>query len=102
MVSPELQKQPEKIEEYRNILGKNTIKTKNLDQNLDQNGARFWQGLGIINPIEFENWVEYRSVEQIKIDMIKLSDRMSMIKKKNLLNDIVKYIDMMKSKIVSQ
>jgi subtilisin family serine protease len=90
------------IEEYRNILGKNTIKTKNLDQNLDKNGARFWQGLGIINPIEFENWVEYRSVEQIKIDMIKLSDRMSMIKKKNLLNDIVKYIDMMKSKIVSQ
>jgi major intracellular serine protease len=88
------------IEDYRKILSDQTISIKNLDSNLDKNGARFWQGLGIINPVEFENWVEYRQAEEIKHDMLKISDKMSMIKKKNLLQDMVQYIDLMKSKIV--
>lgn len=90
------------IEDYRKILSTNTISVKNLDTNLDKNGARFWQGLGIINPTAFEEWVEYRTVEEIKSDMLKLSDKMSMIKKKHLLKDLGQYIDLMKSKIISQ
>lgn len=76
------------IEDYRRILKYNAIEIKNLDKNLDQQGKRFWQGMGIINPNEFSEWVEYKTVESIKKDLTSISDRIGMIKNKNLLLDV--------------
>lgn len=81
------------IEEYRKILKSHTLPIKNLELNLDQQGARFWQGMGIINPNEFEEWVQYRATSEIKTDLLKIKDKISMIKNERLLNDIKKYME---------
>jgi len=88
------------IDEYRKILSANCLPIKNLDSNLDKNGAKFWQGMGIINPSQFESWVEYRNVEDIKRDILVLGDKIDQIKKKNLLNEIMTSIKNLESKIV--
>jgi intein/homing endonuclease len=87
------------IEEYRKILASNTISVKNLDTNLDKNGSRFWQGLGIINPNEFENWVEYRNTNEIKKQIIALTDKIGTIKKQSLKNEITQALQILHSKI---
>lgn len=88
------------IADYRKILSSNTISIKNLDANLDKNGAKFWQGMGIINPNEFENWVEYRNANNIKRELLVINDKISMLKKKNVLADIKKQLEGMGSKII--
>lgn len=89
------------IEDYRKILGKNTIPIKNLDANLDNQGKRFWQGMGIINPAEFGEWVEYKTVDTIKKDLLSISDRISLVKNKHLLSDIQQFLDLIASKVTS-
>ena len=88
------------ITDYRQILSSNTISIKNLDANLDKNGARFWQGMGIINPNQFENWVEYRNANDIKKELVKINDKINMLKKKNVLQEIKTQLEGMVSKIV--
>jgi major intracellular serine protease len=88
------------IADYRQILSSNTISIKNLDANLDKNGAKFWQGMGIINPSEFENWVEYRNANAIKRELVVVNDKISMLKKKTVLADIKSQLDAMSSKII--
>lgn len=90
------------INEYREILKEKCLNIKDLDLNLDKTGAKFWQGMGIIRPAEFESWVEYRLVEEIKKDMITLGDKISMVKKKNLLVDLQQSIDILKLKLTGQ
>ena len=87
------------IEEYRKILASNTISVKNLDTNLDKNGSRFWQGLGIINPNEFETWVEYRNTNEIKKQIIALADKIGTIKKQSLKDEITQALQILHSKI---
>jgi subtilisin family serine protease len=86
------------IDEYRQILKSNTLTIKNLDLNLDQQGARFWQGMGIINPSQFEEWVQYRTADGIKQKIIKIKDEISMIKDEKIKEDIYKFIELIKSK----
>lgn len=88
------------IQDYRDIMKEKCLDIKNLDANLDKSGSKFWQGMGIIRPAEFEFWVEYRTVEEIKKDMIALGDKISMVKRKNLLADLHQNIDILKSKLV--
>ena len=88
------------IEDYRKILSEHTVPVKNLDANLDANGAKFWQGMGIINPKQFEAWVEYRNVEDIKRQIIVLGDKISLVAKKNLLVEIQDSLKILNSKIV--
>lgn len=90
------------ISEYREILKSNTIEIKNLDQTLDKDGKRFWQGMGIINPSQFSEWVDYRTVDEIKKDLLKISDRISMIKNKKLINELDKFVEIVSSKITVQ
>ena len=89
------------INQYREILKKNSLDIKNLDLNLDQQGKRFWQGMGLINPDQFSEWVEYKTVESIKKDLASVSDRISMIKNKHLLKDLDQFLDMIASKVTS-
>jgi thermitase len=88
------------ISDYRKILGEHTLPIKNLDIKLDQTGSKFWQGMGIINPSQFEAWVEYRNVEQIKKELFVLGDKISLVKKKNLLKELSDTIDALKLKII--
>jgi len=85
------------IDDYRQILKSNTLSIKNLDLNLDQQGTRFWQGMGIINPNEFEEWVQYRAAEEIKTKIIKIKDEIYALKNPKLKEDIKKFIDLIKS-----
>jgi major intracellular serine protease len=89
------------IEEYREILKSNSLSIKNLDQNLDQQGKRFWQGMGIINPNEFEEWTKYRTIEEVKRELIVINDKLSLVKDKNLLNSIKPQFDLIASKILT-
>ena len=89
------------IEDYRIILRTNAIDIKNLDANLDHQGKRFWQGMGIINPDQFSEWVEYKTVDSIKKDLLSISDRISLVKNKHLLKDIDQFLDMIASKVTS-
>jgi subtilisin family serine protease len=82
------------IEEYREILRSHTIDIKNLDISLDQQGKRFWQGMGIINPSQFEEWVQYRNSEEIKKDILRIKDQISLIKNLKLKEDIKKFIEL--------
>lgn len=86
------------IDDYRQILKSNTLPIKNLDMKLDQQGVRFWQGMGIINPSEFEEWVQYRTASDIKQKIVKIKDEISMLKNEHLKEDIFKFIDMIKLK----
>lgn len=86
------------IDEYREVLKSNTLTIKNLDLNLDQQGARFWQGMGIINPSQFEEWVQYRTADGIKQKILKIKDEISMLKNEKIKEDIFKFIGMLKSK----
>ena len=88
------------ISDYRKILSEQTLPVKNLDVKLDQNGSKFWQGMGIINPSQFESWVEYRNVEQIKKDLVLLGDKISLVKKKNLLKELSDTVEALKLKII--
>jgi hypothetical protein len=88
------------INDYRKILSEQTVPIKNLDTNLDANGAKFWQGMGIINPAQFESWVEYRNVEEIKKEILVLGDKISQVKKKNLIEEIQAAIKSLESKII--
>lgn len=85
------------IEEYREILKSRTVDIKNLDLTLDQQGKRFWQGMGIINPNEFEEWVQYRTAEQIKKDAIRIKDQISLIKNEKLKKDIRSFLALLQS-----
>ena len=87
------------IDDYRKILSSNTIPIKNLDANLDKNGSKFWQGMGIINPSQFESWVEYRNTEEIKKELLNLGDKIALIKKENLVKEIKDVFEVFKSKI---
>ena len=89
------------IDDYRSILKNNTINIKNLDQNLDQQGRRFWQGMGIINPSEFSHWVEYRNVDSIKKDLLNIADRISLIKNKSLIKELDQFLEVINSKVTS-
>lgn len=89
------------IDDYRSILKNNTINIKNLDQNLDQQGRRFWQGMGIINPSEFSHWVEYRNVDSIKKDLLNIADRISLIKNKSLIKELDQFLEVINSKVIS-
>ncbi len=89
------------IEEYREILKSNALSIKNLDQNLDQQGKRFWQGMGIINPNEFEEWTKYRTIEEVKKQLLIINDKLSIIKDKALLQSIKPQIELINSKIIS-
>jgi len=88
------------IDDFRSILKQNTLSIKNLDSNLDKQGSRFWQGMGIINPNEFQEWVEYRTVDTIKKDLLSISDRITLVKNKYLLKDLNKFVQLIASKIV--
>jgi len=88
------------IDEYRTILKSNAMEVKNLDQNLDQQGKRFWQGLGIINPNAFEAWVQYRTIEELKRDLLVINDKISLIQNKKLLNSLKPHLEMINSKII--
>jgi len=85
------------IEEYREILKSRTVDIKNLDLTLDQEGKRFWQGMGIINPNEFEEWVQYRTAEQIKKDAIRIKDQISLIKNEKLKKEIRSFLALLQS-----
>ena len=74
---------------------------KNLDQNLDQQGKRFWQGMGIINPSEFEEWTKYRTIEEVKRDLIVINDKLTIIKDKALLDSIKPQLELINSKILT-
>jgi subtilisin family serine protease len=89
------------IEEYREILKSNSLSIKNLDQNLDQQGKRFWQGMGIINPSEFEEWTKYRTIEEVKRDLIVINDKLTIIKDKALLDSIKPQLELINSKILT-
>jgi subtilisin family serine protease len=89
------------IDDYRAVLKQNTIEIKNLDQNLDQQGKRFWQGMGIINPSEFSDWVEYRNVDSIKKELLSISDRIGLIKNKSLLRELDQFLEVINSKVTS-
>ncbi len=90
------------IADYRKILSEQTVPIKNLDNILDANGAKFWQGMGIINPAQFESWVEYRNVEDIKKEIMILGDKISQVKKKNLIEEIQAAIKVLQSKVIIQ
>lgn len=85
------------IEEYRQIFRSHTVDIKNLDISLDQQGKRFWQGMGIINPNEFEEWVQYRTAEQIKKDALKIKDQISLIKNEKLKKEIRSFLALLQS-----
>ncbi len=87
------------IEEYRGILKSNALNIKNLDTNLDQQGKRFWQGMGIINPANFIEWVKYRTVEEIKKELVILGDKISLVKDQKLIKTLEPYFDVIKSKM---
>jgi subtilisin family serine protease len=89
------------IEDYRKILKENTLDIKNLDANLDKTGARFWQGMGIINPSQFKEWVEYRTVEDLKKELVVIADKIVTINKKILLDSLKPYVNNMCSKVLS-
>lgn len=88
------------IEEFRLILKSNSLEIKNLDANLDQQGKRFWQGMGIINPNEFEEWVQYRTIEDLKKELLVINDKVSLIKNTKLLKNLKPHLDLIVSKII--
>ena len=89
------------IDEYREILKSNALDIKNLDAKLDQQGKRFWQGVGIINPSKFEEWVHYRTIDEIKKEFLIINDKLTMIKNKDLLQSLKEHYLLLGSKILN-
>jgi major intracellular serine protease len=48
-------------DDYRNIFKQNTMDVKNLQENLDAQGKKFWEGFGIIEPSKFKEWAAHSS-----------------------------------------
>jgi hypothetical protein len=57
--------------------------------------------MGIINPSQFKEWVEYRTVEDLKKELVVIADKLSTIKKIPLLDSLKPYVSNMCSKILS-
>ena len=51
--------------DYVTAMSDNALSVKNLDEKYAQLGSRFFQGLGIINPARFTEWVEQKKVEMV-------------------------------------
>lgn len=74
------------INDYREVFKENSLTVKNLEELLQKKGSsRFWQGLGIINPNNFSEWVELKNIETIREKMTNMIDLIGMIKNKDNL-----------------
>ena len=75
-------------DQYRDIFKTNALPAKNIEKLMDNKGPRFWQGLGIINPSEFTNWVIERNVKEIKSKIEELHDFINKFSDKELLKNL--------------
>ena len=75
-------------DQYRDIFKINALPAKNIDKLMDNKGPRFWQGLGIINPSEFTDWVVERNVKEIKKKITELNDFVNKFTDRNLLKNL--------------
>lgn len=85
--------------EYRQILRQNTMQVKNLDNSLDRNGRRFFEGFGIINPVDFETWVEMKNVEAIKKDMEAIKEKIELLKTPEAAEELKSHLEGVQQKI---
>lgn len=75
-------------DEYREIFKTHALPAKNIDKIMTNKGPRFWQGLGIINPSEFVDWVTQKNVKDIKHKIKDLYDFVEKFTKKELLKNL--------------
>jgi subtilisin family serine protease len=54
-----------KKEDYVKALSNNALTVENLDVKYAELGKRFFQGFGIINPVNFLDWVENKKVDSV-------------------------------------
>jgi len=86
--------------DYRDVFKENSKTVKNLEELLLKQGtSRFWQGMGIINPESFSEWVELKNIETIREKITNLIDLINMIKDKSNLSRIIKEKDLLVSKL---
>lgn len=77
--------------DYREVFKQNSMTVKNLEELLEKQGSsRFWQGMGIINPESFSEWVDIKNIETIREEITNLCDLIGMIKNKDNLNRLLK------------
>lgn len=86
-------------DEYRLIMRQNTMQVKNLDNSLDRNGRRFFEGFGIINPDDFEAWVEMKKVEAIKKDMEAIKEKIELLKIPEAAEELSSHLEEVQIKI---
>lgn len=86
--------------DYREVFKQNSLTVKNLEELLAKQGSsRFWQGMGIINPESFSEWVELKNIETIREKMTNLCDLISMVKNKNNMKRLDKEKDLLIEKL---
>lgn len=87
-------------DDYREVFKQNSMTVKNLEELLEKQGsARFWQGMGIINPESFSEWVDIKNIETIREEITNLCDLIGMIKNKNNLNRLSKEKEILLKKL---
>lgn len=77
-------------DQYRDIFKINALPAKNLDKLMDNKGPRFWQGMGIINPAEFTDWIIERNLKEIKQKVNDLYEFVAKFKEKEMLKNFKK------------
>lgn len=86
--------------DYREVFKQNSMTVKNLEELMSKQGnSRFWQGMGIINPQSFTEWVEVKNIETIREKITNLCDLLGMIKNKSYLNKLQKEKEILLSKL---
>jgi subtilisin family serine protease len=86
--------------DYREVFKENSKTVKNLEELLLKQGtSRFWQGMGIINPESFSEWVELKNIETIREKITNLIDLINMIKNKSNLSRVIKEKELLISKL---
>ena len=86
--------------DYREVFKENSMTVKNLEELMAKQGnSRFWQGMGIINPENFSEWVELKNIETIREKITSLIDLINMVKNKSYLNRLSKEKDLLISKL---
>lgn len=75
-------------DQYRDIFKTNALPAKNIEKLMDNKGPRFWQGMGIINPSEFTDWVTQRNFKEIKQKIKDLCDFVNKFSDKEMLRNL--------------
>ena len=88
-------------DQYREIFKQHALPAKNIDKLMDNNGPRFWQGLGIINPSEFSDWVVQKNIKDIKEKIKGLFEFVEKFAEKDLLKNLIKEKELLQEIIKS-